>query len=279
MRSTRRLDAGEVVLLSSLGFSPTGEIFNLTLEDVASQTAIALNADKLVFLMDEPGVPAGKGDLLRELTVSDAERLMKKGKRKLGGDAGLYLPFAARACRAGVKRAHLISRHEDGALLLELFTHNGVGTMVTQDPLEQVRQATIDDVGGILHLIEPLEADGTLVKRSRELLEIEIDRFTVIEHDGLIVGCAALYPFKAEAAGGVRLPGGASRVSRRRRRRAPAAGDRSQGDEGALQAAVRAHHARVPLVHRAGLRGNRRGEAAPHPRSSCTTSSAVRRCW
>lgn len=196
----RRLDGGEVVLLSSLGFSPTGEIFNLTLEDVASQAAMALNADKLVFLMDEPGVPAGKGDLLRELTVTDAERLMKKGKRRPGADAALYLPFAARACRGGVKRAHLISRHQDGALLLELFTHNGVGTMVTQDPLEQVRPATIDDVGGILRLIEPLEADGTLVKRSRELLEIEIDRFTVIEHDGFIVGCAALYPFKAEAA-------------------------------------------------------------------------------
>lgn len=196
----RRLDAGEVVLVSALGFSPTGEIFNLTLEDVAAHTAIALHADKLVFLMDEPGVPAGKADLMRELTVTDAERVMKKGKRKLGGDVGLYLPFAARACQGGVKRAHLISRHEDGALLLELFTHKGVGTMVTQDPLERVRSATIDDVGGILRLIEPLEADGTLVKRSRELLEIEIDRFTVIEHDGLIVGCAALYPFKAEAA-------------------------------------------------------------------------------
>ena len=196
----RRLDAGELVLLSSLGFSPTGEIFNLTLEDVAAQVAIALRADKLVFLMDESGIPTGKGDLLRELTVSDAERLMKKSKRKPGADAGLYLPFAARACRGGVKRAHLISRHQDGALLLELFTHKGIGTMVTQDPLEQIRPASIDDVGGVLRLIEPLEADGTLVKRSRELLEIEIDRFMVVEHDGLIVGCAALYPFKSEAA-------------------------------------------------------------------------------
>ncbi len=195
----RRLAAGEVVLLSSLGYSPTGEIFNLTVEDVATQSAIALGADKLIFLMDEAGVPSGKGDLLRELTVSDADRLMK-GKRRPGADAGLYLPFAARACRGGVKRAHLISRHHDGALLLELFTHGGVGSMVTQDPLEQVRPADIDDVGGILRLIEPLEAEGTLVKRSRELLEIEIDRFIVIEHDALIVGCAALYPFKSESA-------------------------------------------------------------------------------
>jgi amino-acid N-acetyltransferase len=195
-----RLDDGELVLLSSLGFSPTGEIFNLTVEDVACHVAHALAADKLVFLMDEPGVTDSTGALLRELTVSDAERVMG-GRHAPRGDAGLYLPFAACACHGGVKRAHLISRHQDGALLLELFTHEGVGTMVTQDSLETVRTATVDDVGGVIGLIEPLEADGTLVKRSRELLEREIGHFTVLEHDGLIVGCAALYPFPEERAG------------------------------------------------------------------------------
>ncbi len=195
-----RLDDGELVLLSSLGFSPTGEIFNLTLEDTACHVAHALAADKLVFLMDEPGVVDGQGGLVRELTVSDAERVMA-GRQPPRGDAGLYLPFAARACHGGVKRAHLISRHHDGALLLELFTHEGVGTMVTQDPLQTVRTATVDDVGGVIGLIEPLETDGTLVKRPRELLEREIGRFTVLEHDGRIVGCAALYPFPDDRAG------------------------------------------------------------------------------
>jgi amino-acid N-acetyltransferase len=194
-----RLAAGELVLLSSLGYSPTGEIFNLTLEDVAASAAVALDADKLLFLMDEPGVSDARGNVIRELTVSDAERLLKS-RRRLAGDVEIYLPFAARACRGGVRRVHLLSRHQDGALLLELFTHGGVGTMVAQDPLEQLRIASIEDVGGILQLIEPLEAEGTLVKRSRELLEREIDRFIVLEHDGLIVGCAALYPFKDEAA-------------------------------------------------------------------------------
>jgi amino-acid N-acetyltransferase len=99
-----------------------------------------------------------------------------------------------------VPRVHLLSRHQDGALLLELFTHEGVGTMVTRDPLERLREARIDDVGGILALIAPLEADGTLVKRSRELLEMEIGRFAILEHDGVIVGCAALYPFAQEHA-------------------------------------------------------------------------------
>ena len=194
-----RLDDGELVLLSPLGYSPTGEIFNVTLEDVAAETAIALGAEKLIFLMDQPGLKAKGGRLLRELTVSDAEKLIRK-ENQLSDDAKLYLPHAIKACKGGAARVHLISRHADGALLLELFTHDGVGSMVSRDPLEQLRDATIEDVGGVIRLIEPLEADGTLVKRSRELLEMEISRFGVLEHDHVIVGCAALYPFADEKA-------------------------------------------------------------------------------
>jgi amino-acid N-acetyltransferase len=195
-----RLDHNELVLLSPIGYSPTGEIFNLALEDVAAAAAIALGADKLIFLMDSAGVVTGKhAELKHELTCSQAERLILRNVAS-SGDAGLYLPRAVTACRAGVKRAHLISRHVDGALLLELFTHRGVGTMLTQDPVEKLRPAKIEDIGGILRLIEPLEDDGTLVKRSRELLEMEIERFFVLEHDRVIIGCAALYPFEAGVA-------------------------------------------------------------------------------
>jgi len=185
------------VLLSPLGYSPTGEIFNLTLEDLAAETAIALGAEKLVFLMDEPGLKNKSGKLLRELTVTDAEKLLRKD-RVLSDDAGLYLPHAIKACKGRTEHIHLVSRQTDGALLLEVFTHDGVGSMVTRDPLERMRDATIEDVGGILKLIEPLEADGTLIKRPRELLEMEISRFCVLEHDYVIVGCAALYPFPDE---------------------------------------------------------------------------------
>jgi amino-acid N-acetyltransferase len=199
-----RLDHNELVLLSPLGYSPTGEIFNIPLEDIAASAAIALGADKLIFLMDSAGVLTGKNaELKHELTCSQAERLLKRNAAA-SGDVGLYLPRAVNACRAGIKRAHLISRHVDGALLLELFTHRGVGTMLTQDPVEKLRPAKIDDIGGILRLLEPLESDGVLVKRSRELLEMEIERFFVLEHDRVIIGCAALYPFEegmAELAG------------------------------------------------------------------------------
>jgi len=193
----RRLDVGEIVLLSPLGYSPTGEIFNLTLEDVAAATAIALDADKLVFLMESAGVHDAQGELLRELTTPEAEAMLANDQN-LSEDAGYFLPAAVRACRHGVARVHLVSRHIDGALLQELFTREGIGSMITELALETLREATIDDVGRILALIGPLEADGILVRRSRELLEMEIERFSVLEYDGAIIGCAALYPFPDE---------------------------------------------------------------------------------
>jgi len=195
-----RLDHGELVLLSPLGYSPTGEIFNLALENVAEAVAVALHADKLVFLMDNGGVTGKRGQLLRELTSRQAQNLLAKSDER-SGDVRLYLPCALRACQQGVGRAHLISRRIDGGLLLELFTHQGIGTMVTPDAVQSLREARIDDIGGILQLIEPLEAEGLLVKRSRDLLEMEIARFVVLEHDRMVIGCAALYPFPEDKAG------------------------------------------------------------------------------
>ena len=189
-----RLEFNEVVLLSPLGYSPTGEVFNLTLEDVATTTAIALDADKLIFLMDTDGVVDKHGALLRELTITVANEILS-GKQTLPDDVGLFLPCAVRACEAGVARTHLISRHQDGALLLELFSDVGIGSMVVESTLNTIRDATIDNVGGILKLLRPLEDEGILVRRSRELLEREIERFVVLEHDHRIIGCAALYPF------------------------------------------------------------------------------------
>ncbi|HWU83678.1 MAG TPA: amino-acid N-acetyltransferase [Methylophilaceae bacterium] len=208
----KRLDDGELVLLSPLGYSPTGEVFNLTLEDVAVSAAIALDADKLIFLMDSTGVHNIRGELLREMTAAKARNLLRNVQQSSGmseaqnfsEDEGYYLPAAVRACEGGVARTHLISRHVDGAIVQELFTHDGIGTMVTEESLESMRQAEIGDVGGILQLIEPLEAEGILVRRGRERLEMEISHFFVMEHDGIIIGCAALYPFpddrKAELA-------------------------------------------------------------------------------
>ncbi len=193
-----RLAAGEIVLLSPLGYSPTGEVFNLTLEDVATEVAIALNADKLIFILDVGDAVDARGRRLSRLTVRQAQRLLRELPE---GDFKLYLPHAIRACRQGVARVHLISADVDGALLAELFTHEGVGCMLTRETVENLRPATIADVGGILALIEPLEAAGILVHRPRELLEREIERFFVAELDGRVIGCVALYPFPEARAG------------------------------------------------------------------------------
>ncbi len=187
------LDCGNIVIVSNLGYSPTGEVFNCTVEDVAVATGKALAADKLVYFTDAP-VLDRRNRVLTELSAQEVDKLLAGGPN-LTGATRLFLQHAVEAVRGGVLRAHLVSHQVEGALLIELFTHKGSGCMITADKLEKLRGATIDDVGGILALIEPLEAEGVLVYRGRELIEREIQRFFVVEHDGMIAGSAALYPF------------------------------------------------------------------------------------
>jgi amino-acid N-acetyltransferase len=196
----RAIDIGALVLLSPFGFSPTGEAFNLTMEDVATSTAIALRADKLLFLTEVPGIREKPGDadsgIDTELALADARRMLAAlPSPTQPSDTAFYLQHCVRACEGGVERSHILPFAMDGALLLEVFTHDGIGTMVVDEKLESLREATADDVGGILQLIEPFERDGTLVRRERTEIERDIANYTVIEHDGIIFGCAALYPY------------------------------------------------------------------------------------
>ncbi len=186
-----QLGIGNIVLLSCQGASPTGEIFNLQMEEVAEAVAVALKADKLVFLSDCRGISDAAGEFQDALTADAAAEYLKDDA--LSPDLKRYLPCAVRASRQGVGRVHLIGYERDGALLQEIFTHDGVGTVVTREPLENIREARPDDIGNLIALIEPMEEEGILVHRPRELLEREIERFSVMEHDGIIVGCAALY--------------------------------------------------------------------------------------
>ncbi len=188
-----QLDDAAIVLLSSVGYSPTGEAFNLSYEDVATQAAITLGAEKLIFLGTDAGLNDAKGTLLKSINLSQAQQMLEEiiEPALFGALQGAY-----QACLSGVPRCHLISYSDDGALLGELFTRDGVGTLVLQHGEEVIRQASIDDITGILDLISPLEEQGVLVKRSRELLETEISRFYVIAHpEGMLIACAALYPF------------------------------------------------------------------------------------
>lgn len=187
------LDAGAVVLMSSLGFSPTGDAFNLAMEDVAAAVAVALDADKLVYLTEVDALRDDNGLVVTEMSEADAQRRLDA--KTLQAEQAYYLNHALKACRGGVARAHLVPYQQDGSLLLEVFTHDGVGSMVVEEALESLRDATLDDVAAIVSLIEPLERDGTFVPRGRTAIERDIDHFVVIQHDGVIFGCAALYAY------------------------------------------------------------------------------------
>lgn len=205
---TALLDAGHLVLVPPLGYSLTGEVFNVTVNEMACACATALQADKLVFLVN--GLPHDSdGRMLRQASAGQLERLQAQQKPDGGthategptndNDLDTIIPHAISACRAGVERVHLLMNDDRNALLSELYTRDGSGTMVTANRWENVRAATIQDVGGIIALIEPLQANGTMVSRSREQLELDIKHFVVSERDGTVVACAAMYPDTSSA--------------------------------------------------------------------------------
>ena len=193
----QRLNDGAVALMPPIGYSPTGEVFNLSAADVARSAAIALQADKLIFLLEEEGLTDANGQLISNVLSREVAGLLETDSR-LAGDLAQALRAGADACIQGVKRVHLVPRRLDGALLRELFTRDGVGTLITDLPFEELRPARIDDVAGILELLRPLEESGALVRRSRERLETEIDRFFLMERDGMASACAAFYGYPAE---------------------------------------------------------------------------------
>jgi amino-acid N-acetyltransferase len=211
----RTLDMGALVLISPFGFSPTGEAFNLAMEEVATSVAIALKADKLIFLSEIEGIrvrpfePASEDNPIdTELSLADARRLLAalpQDKARLSDlnstVPDFYLRHCVKACVGGVERSHIIPFAQDGAILQEIYVHDGIGTMVVDERLEELRPATADDVAAIVQLIEPFEDDGTMIKRSRKDIERDIAYYSVIDHDGVIFGCAALYPYPEQGTG------------------------------------------------------------------------------
>ena len=199
----RQLDSGAIVLMGPVAVSVTGESFNLTSEEIATQLAIKLKAEKMIGFCSSQGVTNDDGDIVSELFPNEAQARVEAQEEKGDYNSGTvrFLRGAVKACRSGVRRCHLISYPEDGALLQELFSRDGIGTQIVMESAEQIRRATINDIGGILELIRPLEQQGILVRRSREQLEMEIDKFTIIQRDNTTIACAALYPFPEEKIG------------------------------------------------------------------------------
>ena len=238
---TQVLQMGALLLVSPFGFSPTGEAFNLSMEEVATSVAMELRADKLIFVTEIPGIrmrptepESDDNPIDTELPLAVAEKLLAElSKPQQPTDTAFYLQHCVKACKNGVERSHIIPYAVDGSILLEVYVHVGIGTMVVDEKLESLREASVDDVGGILQLIEPFEKDGTLVKRSRTEIERDVGNYTILEHDGVIFACAALYPYPeartAEMAAltvspDVQGQGDGERVLKRIEQRAKAAG-------------------------------------------------------
>jgi amino-acid N-acetyltransferase len=192
-----RLDAGDIVLLPSLGYSPTGETFNLSSIDTATQCAIELSADKLLFMSSKQVLTDDKGNVIRQITRAEAEKLMD-GKDKLNDISRRYLATGILACQRGVKRIHFIDQNVDGVILQELFSRDGAGTLLSTISFDAIRPALIEDIGGILELVSPLEEKGVLVRRSREKMETEIGDYTVLTRDGAVIACAAMHIYEDE---------------------------------------------------------------------------------
>lgn len=188
----QQLDQNNVVLISPVGYSPSGEVFNLSAEQVATAVAIALKAEKLILLTEQSCCHPDNDEQIQQMTIAEAHAFLQY-YHDLPHTISLPLKAAIQSCQAGIDRVHLINRTINGALLLELFTRDGAGTLISSTSFEGLRPATLSDIGGILELIKPLEQQGKLAKRSREKIEMEITDYIVIERDGLIIGCTALH--------------------------------------------------------------------------------------
>lgn len=196
----QQLSLHNVVLISPIGYSPSGEVFNLSAEQVATEIAIALQAEKLILMTEQSCTHPQSQRIVQQLTTNEAEQLLTEFP-ELPLSIARVLRAAIYGCQAGVERVHLIERKHNGALLLELFSRDGIGTLVSSTPYEELRQATLQDIGGILELISPLEQQGKLIKRSREKLEMEITDYIIIERDGMIIACTALHLLPDTTAG------------------------------------------------------------------------------
>lgn len=190
----QQLDLENIVLISPVGYSPSGDLFNLSAEQVATEIAISLQAEKLI-LMTEQSCQSAAGELIAQMTIDETKQFIEQ-ESQLASSTQHALKSAIHGCQSGVKRVHILNRLIDGALLTELFSRDGIGTLISSTQFESLRPAMISDIPGILELISPLEKKGVLISRSPEQLEINIDDYIIIERDGLIIGCTALHDIK-----------------------------------------------------------------------------------
>ena len=191
-RIHKTLQKGGVIVQSPLGYSPSGQVFNLTAEELAADMAVQIGADKLIVFDDLEHLSDASDKRISSVTPTELETFIEQLQ---GTHHHARLVSMAKVVRAGVAKAQLVSYEQDGALLAELFTAQGCGTQVLEQPRRGVRRATLADVAGIVEVIRPLEESGVLVRRDRDRLEQEVEQFLVADIDGIVVGCCAVYGY------------------------------------------------------------------------------------
>jgi len=191
-----RLANNELLLLTNLGVSPSGELFNCVSEQVAAEAAAQLGAEKLIYFIGSELICDSRSERhVPNMTLAMASRFLADGGEQLTPHFRMIMSESVRALHSGVRRAHLLNRSVDGVLLMEVFHRDGVGLMISRNTYEGVRVAAPKDVLGILNMLAPLESQGRFPQQapiSKEFIEKQIGSFVVVERDGAIIACSQL---------------------------------------------------------------------------------------
>jgi amino-acid N-acetyltransferase len=183
-----------VPVIPPLGFDGEGRTFRVNSDLVALEVAEALHAAKLIYLSAFDGLVLD-GQRIGHLVAPELEEVLKKQKDKLPKGLLSKLEHAAQACRYGVPRVHLLNGNVNEALLAEIFSNGGVGTMVYSNEYEQIRHLYKKDIREVMSLIQQSVRSEELVRRTRTEILADIDDYWVLEIDRHIVGCVAMYPY------------------------------------------------------------------------------------
>ena len=191
------LKADIIPILPPLGYDGKGATLRLNSDAVAVEVAIALQAAKVIFV-SESGLNGTDGQRLAQISVAEAKEMYKKKDPKYDVSLLSKLRYAALACQEGVPRVHIVDGTLDEALLTELFSNEGVGTMIHADDYQQIRKARSSDVPALLSMMQQSVDDAELVPRSRDSIQSKIKDFFVLELDGNPIGSVAVHSYEDE---------------------------------------------------------------------------------
>lgn len=191
------LNEGITPVIPPMGFDGEGRTFRVNSDGIAVEVAEAMQAMKVLYLSANEGLVVG-GEVVRQLSIVEAEELGKKKKPPFEPSVMSKLDHAARACRQGVPRVHLLNGTLDEALLSEVFSHEGIGTMVYSNEYQQIRRIFKKDVRGVMGLIRQSVKNEELVRRTRADILQHLEDYWVLEIDRNLIGCVAVHLFPQE---------------------------------------------------------------------------------